>query len=389
MRPLIRPAVLVLVIAALTRVDGAIGIAAALGALGAVAWFYPRRSLRLIEVQRDHPRRVFHGESVEIAYTIANRAGLPVPWVSISDPVPFDLGIDTTRWVSTLDPGGRRTMTRTIEARRRGVYALGPATVAVGDLFGIRRADRNALAATRLIVYPQIVPLSRLGIASASPLPEFPTRVPLYADPTRLIGVKPYAPGDRFRDIHWKASASQGELLTKQFQPGIDRDVVVAIDLSLEAHPYPGRRRSIELAVTAAASIVHHMITDLGQSVGLRLVAVDAPTGTEVRNVMLPHPDHGHLMEVLEVLARARATRNSDPEFLIDQAGLSYGTSLVFVAGLLDRTRSSALLRARRRGPAVTAVITGRGTPPELSDLLAGSGVSVAGVASRVDFVQI
>ncbi len=389
MRALLRPAITVAVVAFAARVDGAIGMAFALAVMALAVWFYPALMLRSVDVDRRHPRRVFNGETFEVEYTAANRGSFPVPWLSVADPVPFDLGIETTRWVVSLDGGERRTMVRNIEARRRGVYRLGPATVASGDFFGMRRAEGSKVAASQVIVYPNIVPLQRLGIDSKSPLPLMPTRIPLYADPTRMVGVRAYAPGDRYRDIHWKASASRGDLLTKQFQPGIDRDVVVALDLSLEAHPYPGRRRSIELAVTAAASIVYHLITTLRQPVGLRMVAVDAPTGASAPLTLAPHPDQGHLAEVLETLARARAAHRPDTEFLIEQAGLSYGSSLVMVTGLLDRGRCSALLSARKRGPAVSVIVTGRDPDRDLVALLRGGAVPVVPVAGRADLERV
>ncbi|MDH3517982.1 MAG: DUF58 domain-containing protein [Acidimicrobiia bacterium] len=389
MRSLLRPAVTVAVIAFVARVDGAIGIAVALAVLGVAVWSYPPLMLRSVEVARAHPKRVFHGEAVDIEYSALNRGRLPVPWLSVSDPVPFDLGIETTRWVVSLRGGEERSMVRTIEAKRRGVYRLGPATVASGDFFGMRRAESGKVAPSLLIVYPQIVPLRQLGIDSSSPLPVVPTGVPLYADPTRMIGVRSYAPGDRYRDIHWKASAARGDLLTKQFQPGIDRDVVIALDLSLEAHPYPGRRRSIELAVTVAASIVHHLITALGQPVGLRMVAVDAPTGASAPRALSSHPDQGHLSEVLETLARARASSRPDTDFLIDQAGLGYGSSLVMVTGLLDPMRCSALMRARRRGPTVSVIATGRDPDGGLVALLRGANVPVLPVSGRADLELI
>ncbi len=387
MRTLLRPALLALVVALLIRVDGALGVAAALAALAAISWWYPAFLLKSVEVGRTHPGRVFHGETVEIAYTAHNAGKVSVPWISVADPIPFDLGVSTSRWVIALGPGEQGRMVRKVEANRRGVYRIGPATVASGDFFGMRRVEGPRITASQLIVYPRIVPLTELGIPANSPLPVIPTRVPLFPDPTRMIGVRSYAPGDRYRDIHWKASASHGELLTKQFQPGVDRDVVVALDLALEAHPYPGRRRSVELAVTVAASIVHHMVTSLRQSVGLRVVAVDTPTGNLSRVSLSPHPDQAHLMEVLETLARSGPTSTPDPSFLIDDSGLGYGSSLVFVTGLVDARRMAALIRARRQGPAVSAIVTGRDPDPGVVSGLEESGVAVSVIASHLDLV--
>jgi uncharacterized protein (DUF58 family) len=358
MRRLLRPAIAVAVVALLVRVEPVLGISGGLAIWAAFTWWYPSRSLGSVEVVRSHPDRVFHGEQVPVVLEAVNRGRLPVPWVSVTDPVPFDLG-PSTRWITTLDPGERALHTVTLEARRRGYHLIGPAVVGGGDTFGSRRASGPGAASTGVLVYPLIVPLHRLRTDAASPLALIPSRVPLHEDPTRIVGVRDYQPGDSIRRMHWTATAHRGAPQVKLLQPGIARDVVVGLDMAAAAHPHPGRRRSSEIAVTVAASIVHHLSAVEGQAVGLRVRGVDAPTGRTMDVAVPPRPDDRHLMEMLERLARVRIDRESGSGAVLSPGSIGFGTTLVYVAGRLDREAAIALLRLRGAGVRLNVVLTG------------------------------
>lgn len=365
MRRLLRPAIAVAAVSLLVRVEPVLGIAGALAAWAAIIWWYPVRSLASVEVVRVHPDRVFHGEPVPVRLEAFNRGRLSVPWVTVTDPVPFDLG-PSTRWVTTLDPGERTVHTVTLEARRRGYHRIGPAVIGGGDTFGSRPASGPGVASTGILVYPLIVPLDRFRTDAASPLALIPSRIPLHEDPTRVVGVRDYQPGDSIRRMHWTATAHRGAPQVKLLQPGIARDLVVALDMTAAAHPHPGRRRSSEIAVTAAASIIHHLATVEGQAVGLRVRGVDAPTGRTMDVAVPPRPDDRHLMEMLERLARVRIDRDSGSGAVLAPAALGFGTTLVYVAGRVDREAAIGLLRLRDIGVRLNVVLTG--APGHLGD---------------------
>ncbi len=377
MRRLLRPAIAVAVVAVVLRVEPVLGVAAGLALWAAIAWWHPRRVLEDVSVTRAHPTRVFHGEPIEVTLEATNRGGLAAPWVSVTDPVAFDLGAHSTRWVTTLDPGETRTHRVVLEGRRRGYHRLGPGVVGSGDAFGQRRADGRPITSSGVLVYPRIVALDRLQVEAASPLAVIPDRRPLHEDPTRILGVRDYAPGDPIRKIHWTASAATGSLVVKRLQPGIAREVVVALDMTTAGHPHPGRRRSGELSVTVAASVIHHLATVEHQAVGLRVAGTDAPTGAPLDATVPPRPDDRHLVEMLEHLARVRLRRDGHGD-LLRAEDLGFGTSLLFVGGRLDRARATELLRLRDLGVSTRVVLTGR--PPEDAGLerrLADRGVTI------------
>ena len=355
MRRLLRPAIVVLAIAVFTRVDPVLGIVVLLGSWAWLSWRNPPLALEQLAGERSHTDVVMFGDTVRLHLRLVAERG--VAWVHLTDLVPFQLG-ENVRWVTSLRAGEATAHTACFDATARGLHRLGPTLAVTGDAFGLRRVQSTLIPATRLLIYPRIVDLDTLVIAAGAPLPLIGVRTPLYDDPTRVVGVRQYEPGDQFRAIHWTATAAAGDLLVKKYRPAIGRDVMVALDLTRASHPLPGRRRSAELGVTVAASIAHHLVTVRREAVGLRLVGRDTPTGEDTASELNPGRDERRLMDLLERLARADLSEFASPDGLMDPAGLGFGTSVVFITGVLERSHVLDVMRLIRIGIHVTVVLT-------------------------------
>ena len=355
MRRLLRPAMVVLSIAVIARVDPVLGIVVLLGSWAWIGWRHPPLALEGLAGERTHGDVVMFGDAVRVELRL--RAGRGIPWVHLTDLVPFQLG-DSIRWVTAVEAGETKTHTAEFAATARGLHQLGPTLAVTGDTFGLRRVQSTLVPASRLLVYPRIVGLDTLTIAAGAPLPFSPVRTPLYDDPTRVVGVREYEPGDQFRTIHWTATAAAGDLLVKKYRPAIARDVMIALDLTRQVHPLPGRRRSAELGVTVAASVAHHLVTVQREAVGIRLVGRDMPTGEDTIREQTPGRDERRLMSLLEQLARADVSASADSVGLLDPAGLGFGTSVVFITGMLERRHVLDVMRLLRVGIHVTVILT-------------------------------
>lgn len=387
MRRLLRPALAVAIIAALTRVDPVLGIVVLLGGWAWASWWFPARSIEGLTGERVVVDRAMFGDSVDVAIRLRSRQALP--WLHLTDSIPFSLG-SNTRWVTTLARQEPGIHTARFTASARGLHRIGPAVVASGDVFGLRRVQRTLIPPSALLIYPRIVSIETLTVAAGAPLPLVPTRTPLYDDPTRIVGVREYQAGDPFRKIHWTASAATGVLLVKKHRPAIARDVIVAVDLTRESHPSPGRRRSAELAVTAAASISHHLVTQCHETVALRIVGRDAPTGEDMFDELTSGRDQGHLANLLERLARADISASDDNHKVLEAAGLPFGSSVVLLTGVLSRRHVLDTMRLLRVGVAVTVIVTAsdqhRGPwESEIEEL----GVPLRSVARLAEMVQL
>lgn len=357
-------------LAILYAINSLFALAAALVLIWIGSRILPDRALQQVEIQRVYPSRLFHGEKAEVQIRVSNRGRLPVSWMALTESVPFDLLPTSFRWATSLRGWEQRTASFPLVGSRRGIYRLGPATLVSGDPFGLVPAQSARTETERLVVYPKIVPLSRLGLPARAPFADLRTTRPLFEDPHRVVGVRPYASGDSARRIHWTASAHEGSLLVRRLEHGVGRDTVVLLDLTRRGMGIH-RSQRVELAVTAAASILYHIVAVEGLRAGLRMPGV----------TVAPGGDQGHLMVMLEVLAGATTTL--DDARLTDPAGLPFGASVVLVTGVLDGRWLAPLQTMRHRGWKPMALLIGDATAPSVP------GIPIWNVSASSELISV
>jgi uncharacterized protein (DUF58 family) len=238
-------------------------------------------------------------------------------------------------------------------------------TIKSGDLLGIERPHTRQVAADHLIVYPQVLPLQKLGLPTRSPLVALPARSPLFEDPTRVTGVRDYQRGDSPRRIHWTATASAGRLLVKQCQPAIARDTLICLDLDEESYAQRQRYTAAELAIVVAASVANHVIVREGGTAGLATEAHDPLLDDRARFFLSPRAGRGPLMSLLEVLARVQVTAATPFVELLrrESTRLAWGATLLVVTGHESAALFDTLVYLRRAGFAVALILVQPGRP--------------------------
>lgn len=394
-------------IAAVMRVDLFFYIFYLFAGLAIFTHWWTRRVLRAVSMRREYQDRAFLGEEVPVRLHVRNIGLLPIPWLRLHESLPLALISPAfVRKGVSLWPGEETTLEYRLDCRRRGFYRLGPLSMNAGDVFGFGETEAMEAAPPTLIVYPRVVPLSRLGLPSRSPFVSLPHRQRLFEDPARVRGVRPYQAGDSPRHIHWTASASAGELLVKQYEPSIALETIVLLNLAEQDYTPRTRFTASETGVTTAASILYHF-TNAGQAVGLAVNGRDAlaevsldltpnpPTalpagavsparggGREVAGLSPPsllrkgdgglgsHSDAGlsiapaqgqdHLMRLLEALARVEVAPAHE---LNDWARrvtshLGWGSTVVLVTPVEPAGLADLLLHLKRAGFSVVLLLT-------------------------------
>lgn len=350
------------VLAALLRIDFFFTILYLFVGVYVMSQFWSRRTFKYLHVSRSLQQRAFVGDRITVTLKFQNQSRLPIPWLLLSETFSVDLGTPPFfREVITLPGQAIHTAQYTLNARKRGYYRIGPLSLQTGDLLRLRRELTGQVPADHLIVYPKIIPISHLGLPTHSPQVVLPTPIPLFQDPARLIGVKDYHQDDNPRYIHWPATAATGQILVKQFQPAIARDNAIFLNLSRPDYAQQRYAESvIELAITVAASLAHHMITFENLPVGLITTAIDPLIKQRRQFNLPPRKGRGHLIQILEVLARVQAA-GDDTHFLesvrAQAVHLSWGTTTVIITSDESLELSQTLLLLKRSGFQVTLVL--------------------------------
>ena len=381
--------VLLLVLAFLLRVDFIFYVVYVCAGIYLWSRWLSPWLLRKLQVRRSFDDHAFLGEDVSVTLELANHGRLPIHWIQVAESVPVALKAgQNSKHVLRIGGGQTKRLTYKIRAMRRGYYRLGPAQLTSGDLFGFKDV-RGSVPADYLTVYPKIVPLAHLGLPSRLPFGMLPSHQRLFEDPARPIGVHDYRSGDSPRHINWKVSAHKDELLVRTFQPAISLDTAVMLNLNQEEYSRRHRFDGPEWAIIVAASLAAHLIA-LRQSVGMatngadplheaeldldRQPSFDEKSGrlqmkfvanpaltppTETRQgaklvppPIPPRPGKGHLMKMLERLARIEPARTVSFDAWLPNAclDLSWGVTVVAITSTGNELICQALHRLLRSG---------------------------------------
>jgi uncharacterized protein (DUF58 family) len=389
-------AIVLLVTGALINVPIAVVLAIVVLLLETVRAIWARAGLSRIVYRRELERdRVTWGEEIPTTIEAWNRQGLPLAWLRAEDDAspgvvvrerPLVIGGGGGRALRnawTLAPYERVRRRFHLSAERRGVYALGPVRLSIGDLFAREAAFEERPEVQRFLVRPRVVPavgLTRRDTWGG----EQRTHVGLTEDPSRFAGVREYAPGDPLRRIHTRASARLGRPVVKRFEPSRDRQVLLALDVQTTGGPgweLPADDEEVESLFVVAASICRSLALER-TAFGL---AAAGYHGAESRFAHLPVSEApGQLERVFDLLARLSDHPSAPFERLLGVIARSVqaGTTVVVVTARDPAPFIAWLRRIEHRGCRVVVVACG---PRGAADAARARGFGVAARSVRLD----
>ena len=352
--------VVLFVVAAAFRVDFFFYVLYFIFGVQLLARVWVDQALKRVTYRFDYPQRVFVGERATVRIQLTSKTALPLPWLRLHESTPVSLRrAEAFEGVMVLRPYERRDFEYELDCRQRGYYTLGPLTLESGDLFGLQRSRQREAQERVLLVYPRVLPLSQLGLPAQSPFGSIPVKERLYEDPTRLIGVRDYVRGDSFRKIHWRTSAAQGKLQVKRFEPAISIEALVVLNLRQEDYGIARFYTASELGITTAASIAAHLVS-ARQTVGLACNALDPLSGQESFLGLDPGRGQGHLLQLLDILARVRLCHSLSFVETVRKAslGLTWGATVIIITPDVDDELFSLLLWLKQRGLHLVLLVT-------------------------------
>ena len=301
-------------------------------------------SLRAVRYRRIiTPERVFPGEPVTLTFEIENRKPIPLPWVEVEEEIPAEIAGDELptapgsrpdypllRFSAAMRWYSRVRLKKQVICHKRGYYKLGTPKLTSGDIFGFYPNSDTFPSKGSLIVYPRIFDLEGLMIESGNPLGNIRSLKRIFADPTRMMGVRDYQAGDDLRHIHWKASARSSRLQMKVFEPTTSLKIAVFLAVDSFTNGDSFNEEDFELAVSTAGSVARHF-NDLGSPVGLFVNTRLADSGHAAS--LLPGAGSDRLVEILEALAKTTLRPSSpfQPFFQHERSRLPWGSSLILV----------------------------------------------------------
>jgi len=285
-----------------------------------------------------HPPRVHAGTPARIDLAIQNTGPRRSPLLHISDG--FDMGRRSAEFL--IAPLERKETARAayrVPTSRRGIYVVGPLTVARTDPFGLARSARALARTVELTVYPRVDPIVPLPpslghdpLAGASHATHSPSGEDFFT-------LREYVQGDDLRRVHWKSTARADELMIRQNELPWQTRATVLLDTRSRAHS----GESFERCVEATASIVSALAS---RKTLLRFLTA---SGYEL-GFGDGHQRYEHIMEHLATVALDNTDRYRALMGRLRREGT--GGSLVVVAAAAqdDDLKLLGRLGARYRG---------------------------------------
>jgi len=328
--------------------------------------------------RRFHYNRGFPGETVELRLEIENQKILPISWLRIDDlwskeVAPVDenflipshlpslgyfVNVFSLRWYEKT----RRTYELLL--RKRGLYTIGPARLASGDIFGFHEQTREEEREEYLTVFPILAPLDGTKLETRDPFGDRRTQQRLFEDPNQPMGIRDYQPEDGFRRIHWQATARIGKLQSKMYQPASGRVMVLCLNVATMPRYWEGVFPALmEHLVSVAAALVDQGIKN-GYQFGM------------VSNGCLAHSDQpfrippgrslqqlGHLLEALAAVTPISTAPFS--RFLLAEIPRTpYGATLVILTSVTPPELLETLVHLKRHEHRMILISLAENPPP-------------------------
>lgn len=367
------------------KLEGLLLIATLLFAIIAASWTWNRLATFGLDYRRRFSlRRAFVGETVELSLTVSNRKFLPVSWLRIADIFPLQLplidrtvakrgdtnqGEFSTFW--SLKGYERITRTYQIRAAERGFFRFGPAQIETGDIFGLFRTSHTWPEEDVLIVYPQVVPLTDLGLPAKEPFGDLRTAQFMFEDPIRTVGIRDYHPEDDFRRLHWKATARRQKLQTRVLEPATSHNLIVALNVATLAQHWRGVIPEVlEQAISVTASVCYYGVQ---QRWPTGLLANGALPRSDQSIKIMPGRSPGQITAILEMLASVTpfATAPIEKLLLAESPRLPWGSTLVLVTAILSDDITATLLDLKQMGRRIALIsLDPNPIPPALRHIL-------------------
>ena len=289
------------------------------------------------------------GDRIRVTYTLRNTSRVPKPWLEVHNPTTLPGGLPGR--AIPLGPRAERSWLVRVPLVRRGHFRVEPLQIRTGDPFGFFEASAAVGQGVGVVVYPRIeaLPMWRLPAANVEGSHASPERT-LQTTPLATT-VRPWAPGDSFNRIHWRATARHGEIQVKEFELEQTADAWLFLDLDRSVQAGRGDESTVEVAVRAAASIADKAILE-NRAVGLtvnahRLGLLPADRGSR---------QHLKMMQLLAAVDGDGTTPLV--ETLVSTAGrLRRGMTAIVITASTDPTWIRPIAALRGRGIA-TVVVT-------------------------------
>lgn len=285
------------------------------------------------------------GEVLDIEYRVASSSFLPISHMEIVFQMDKRLATDAAlKEVAFLRSQDTLPYLRKLICPYRGFYEVGQVALKIYDPLMLHQRELFFKHAIDVTVYPKVLPMSALNFDPEDAFGTLKANRRSLTDHTNIVNIRDYERGDPLKNIHWKLSAKQGELLTKEFEETIVTRLVVVLD-GYEGHFSHGLTLGDEeLMVSFCASLIKALLDVHAQ---LRLYI------NGVEPLIIDGSEPGDFQRVLEALTRFESISSTPVNHFIN-THVGANDHLVLITPTLTKSYLDSII-GKKKGQQIYA----------------------------------
>jgi uncharacterized protein (DUF58 family) len=333
-------AVMIMVVGAAAASAPVVFIGGALLVIRVLADRWPRKVLSSLVYERSvSPTSTVVGDPVQVTLSLWNQSRLPIAWAGSDDTLsqllatrPAAVELSTA---GPMRPFERVTRRVAVIPTRRGVHEVGPVRVRVAEHFGTQSPFVDVPdEPLTILARPLMVPVVGASPRTA-PLAQARARRSLFVDPTLFVGVRPYQSGDPLRSVHWRASAREGKLQAKRFEPALSRQQVIVLDVQTVEGPYWMLNYDEDLFEDLCVAALSMARANVVADAACGFAAAGFTRTTQRFAWLPPRADRGQIERIGDLLARLTTESSAPLSELLAwlPRRIARGTTIVILTG--------------------------------------------------------
>jgi uncharacterized protein (DUF58 family) len=175
-------------------------------------------------------QRVLEGDHVELHVELLSPVAVGRVETAVAVPPNLDPVGGLARRAVRLEPGVPNVATMELVASRWGSHRIGPLVLRTWGRSGLIRSELVVDRRLNLRVHPTPEALRRLVSPADTQALVGNRTARNKAEGIEFADIRPYIPGDRVKEINWRATARRGGLYVNERHPERNSDVVVFLD---------------------------------------------------------------------------------------------------------------------------------------------------------------
>lgn len=224
-----------------------------------------------MEIKREILDRISHKDS-PVTVRLEIRTARPIH-ISVKDTLPsgFERGEGSMSGEGWTAPGRPLSFTYSMVPRERGEILFEPLDMTMTGSRGLFRSRERVDTDASVYVHPskrELAMAALMGRKKRLEMTKKSSSRQVRTQRSDFKSIREYMPGDRFKDIDWKAVSRLTKLMTREFDVESNVPTMILLDSSMTMRELVGRFTKLDHAVAVAVQIAS-VLTSQGNPVGL------------------------------------------------------------------------------------------------------------------------